>query len=479
MTHVRRHAARGALSGVLACAVVAAMAGPAAAEPVAPVVDFNGDGRQDIASGAVWATVGGQLDAGAVTVLYGASGGVSETRRTVVHQGSPGVPGAVEEGDYFGSALAAADLDGDGYTDLAVSAVGEDIAGAQDVGAVTVLWGGPAGLSGGTALWQSPALEELSYFGADVASGDFDGDGHIDVTATAWQGTHTWYGPFDRATGAATNVEEPFGSDWATFTGDLDGDGDAERFYPYPTEGNPDGIAYQDWEDGSAVTRTLDGAVGDAGAVGDVDGDGYDDLVLGDWIDGGRISVWHGGPEGPDPDQTPTVIDQDSPGVPGGTETDDGFGEFVSVADVNGDGYADAAVGTPGEDVGQAEDAGMVTVLYGSPSGLSGAGSQAFTQEVAGVPGAAETWDGFGVAVSLRDVTGDGRADLLAGVPGENLYGAVAYLRATATGVTGTGSVLISARDVGLEGYAGLGFSTDTGAARTGPYGDAAAARAS
>ncbi|WP_223291086.1 FG-GAP-like repeat-containing protein [Streptomyces avicenniae] len=473
-----RTTTRGALCGLLTCGVVAGMMGPAAAADRAPVVDFNGDGYEDIASGAVWATVGGRLDAGAVTVLYGAKGGVSEGRRAIVHQGSPGVPGAVEADDNFGSALAAADLDGDGYTDLAVSSVGEDIAGAQDVGAVTVLWGSRSGLSGGTALWQAPDLEELSYFGSDVASGDFDGDGNIDLTVTAWQSTHTYYGSFDRATGPASTVQEPFGSDWSVFAGDLDGDGDAERFYPYASDGGFGvDISYQDWDGDHDVRRTLDGAAGDVGAVGDVNGDGYDDLVLGDWTDGGRISVWHGGPDGPDPDQTPTVIDQNSPGVPGATETDDGFGEFVSVGDVNGDGYADAAVGTPGEDVGPAEDAGMVTVLYGSATGLSGRGSQAFTQEVAGVPGAPEQWDAFGVAVTLRDVTGDGRADLLAGVPGENLYGGVAYLRATASGVTTSGSLLITARDVGLEGYAGLGYSTDTGAARTGPYGDAATAR--
>lgn len=62
----------------------------------------------------------------------------------------------------------------------------------------------------------------------------------------------------------------------------------------------------------------------------------------------------------------------------------------------------------------------MVNVLYGGRGGLTGTGSQGFTQDTDGVPGAAESGDQFGGAVSIHDINGNGYADLAAGAPGEN-----------------------------------------------------------
>jgi len=69
-------------------------------------------------------------------------------------------------------------------------------------------------------------------------------------------------------------------------------------------------------------------------------------------------------------------------------------------ADFNGDGFDDLAVGAPFEDVGGALGAGAVNVLYGSAAGLTGAGSQLFTQDSPGVPGVAEHDDLFGGALA-------------------------------------------------------------------------------
>jgi hypothetical protein len=67
-------------------------------------------------------------------------------------------------------------------------------------------------------------------------------------------------------------------------------------------------------------------------------------------------------------------------------------------ADFNNDGFIDAAVGVPFEDIDAVADAGSVNVLYGSASGLTGgAGSQQFWQGAGGVPGPAEAGDLFGV----------------------------------------------------------------------------------
>jgi hypothetical protein len=109
-------------------------------------------------------------------------------------------------------------------------------------------------------------------------------------------------------------------------------------------------------------------------------------------------------------------------------------------------------VSASGEDVGSAKDAGSVTVLFGSAAGLkTGSGVKSYTQNTTGVPGSAESWDRFGSAVALTDVTKDGKADLVIGVDGENGSGGVWTLRGTSTGPTTTGSTGLTAAGVSLK----------------------------
>src|SRR4029453_13026771 len=68
-------------------------------------------------------------------------------------------------------------------------------------------------------------------------------------------------------------------------------------------------------------------------------------------------------------------------------------------ADFNNDGFADLAVGAPGESVGTIFSAGAMNVLYGGAGGLTGAGSQFFTQNTPGVGSTAEEDDLFGFAL--------------------------------------------------------------------------------
>src|SRR4051812_6607255 len=90
-------------------------------------------------------------------------------------------------------------------------------------------------------------------------------------------------------------------------------------------------------------------------------------------------------------------------------------------ADFNGDGFADLAIGIPDEDVGGFADAGAVSVIYGSASGLSATGNQHWTQDSRNVPDQSEAGDHWGTALSAGDYNGDGFTDLAIGAGFEDV----------------------------------------------------------
>jgi hypothetical protein len=445
--------------------------------------DFNGDGYEDLATGAPYGTVGGKKGAGYVAVVYGSAHGLDLASRKVFTQATPDVPGTPEAGDSFGAHLAAADLDGDGYTDLVVPAAGEEWqqGGVARHGSVTVLWGGKSGLSGGTLL--PPAA--LPYT-VRITAGDFDGDGHADLA----QADGVAFGPFTRG-GAAARTQDISVTDGDQklldlAAGDIDGDGITDLVSltgPYDFD-DPEDVNVghhlhylRGTQDGLAPLTTLKDSRGlyieggESIALGDVNGDGRDDIVFGrprtaysgdgtpDPSElGERIGVVPGTAQGPKV-ADPRTIDQDTPGVPGASESGDLFGTDVAVGDVNGDGYADIAVGIPREDFSGVLDAGTVAVIPGGASGPTGAGTKVFSQNTAGVPGTAERGDRFGEAVTFLDGDHDGRADLVVGAPGENSdAGSVWGFRSDAFGVTATGSVSFGATALGTNPQlAGLG----------------------
>src|SRR5207247_9065759 len=89
-------------------------------------------------------------------------------------------------------------------------------------------------------------------------------------------------------------------------------------------------------------------------------------------------------------------------------------------SDFNGDGYADQAIGAPGEGVGSHGAAGSVTILYGSSSGLSSTGALRLTAASHGVAGATGKGFRLGQSIAAGDFNGDGYSDLAVGSPGES-----------------------------------------------------------
>ncbi|NBM14475.1 hypothetical protein GUY61_01970 [Streptomyces sp. GC420] len=452
------------------------VAQPSVAAPAKLSDDFNGDGYRDLV------LLGGRYKTDyRVDVVYGTSSGPG-TRVQTIHQSQAAIPGSAEEGDFFGQAATSADLDRDGYADLIVSAPGEKVGDIEDRGGLTVVWGGATGLGSGT-VFNSPVPSEYEgqgdWFGEDVEAGDFDGDGDQDLAATSSSragGVVLLEGPFTRAGQRAGSqllggnygylftdrlVAGPVTADGATdlyiLGSDLYGDDmDLRAFFH---RGGSDfatraaSVRLPDPSPTEAFGRSPLGV-----AIGDFDKDGHGDLAVGRSaeekdLNRGYVVVQYGGATGPDTARSPVKFSQATAGVPGSSESDDLFGYSLAAGDVNGDGYADLAVGAPGEDLADRRDGGAVTVLLGRAGGLSGTGAKSYDQNKSGIAGSVETDDNFGNDLRMADYTRDGRADLMVETDdwvGSRL-GMVHLLKGSSSGITGTGSKSYTAGSLNLS----------------------------
>lgn len=277
------------------------------------------------------------------------------------------------------------DPSGDGYADL--------VTGAPGAGAAFVHRGGPIGLS---ATPFATLTGPVSLGSALEAAGDVDGDGFGDVVVGAPDANlaRVYYGG---ASGLGARAPTEFGSGASTFghavaaAGDVDGDGYGDVIVGAPAASRA--YVFRGAAGGLAATATwvLTGSADSFGqsvaGAGDVDGDGYADVVIGD-PGAGRVLLYRGGTAGLGAMPTAAVT----------LRGDEGFGATVAGAgDVDGDGHADVVVGEPG--------ARRAYVYRGRPGGLDPSG-------VTLMAGSAE----FGDAVAAAgDVDGDGFGDVLVG----------------------------------------------------------------
>ena len=107
--------------------------------------DFNGDGYADLAIGVPNESINGHPNAGSVNILYGSASGLAANSDQRFFQDTPGIADFSEDDDHYGTSLMSGDHNGDGYSDLAIGATGEDIGSVTNAGALSVIYGSPAG----------------------------------------------------------------------------------------------------------------------------------------------------------------------------------------------------------------------------------------------------------------------------------------------------------------------------------------------
>ena len=289
--------------------------------------------------------------------------------------------------DYFGRSVAFADLNGDGRDDLAIGAYGDDDGGSF-AGAVALFYGGSSLPTTADAWLQGTSMNDYVGYELDSA-GDVNADGYDDLIVGAYA-TDAAYLVYGSATVLSGTLDIP------TIAGAIITPDDPIYYFGHDVQG-----------------------------VGDVNADGYDDLLVSDYGGasyGGAAYLFTGSASGLIGDLTAedaaflTLTDSESRAYLG-------IAGSLASGDFDGDGHADIALGAYGDDT-HGSSAGIGYVFYGPTSGSIDETAADVTFDTSAASSAA-----FGSgAAGVGDVNADGYADLAMASDNEASDAGITYI---------------------------------------------------
>ncbi|MBL4652179.1 MAG: FG-GAP repeat protein, partial [Flavobacteriales bacterium] len=372
--------------------------------------DMDQDGVTDILVGAFKDAANG-TNAGSFWILYLNPDGTVKNEFEIT-QGQFGFSGVIDGGDFFGVSVAnVGDLNGDGITEIAVGACKDDD-GFSDAGAVWIIdlvdtctntlplppddtvclaIGGFQKISA-TQGGFTGSLGSEDWFARSIdAMGDFNGDGVNDIVVGS---RHDDDGGTDQ------------GAVWILY---LNTDGTVNSYSKISeTQGGFLGTLDPDDYFGTSCSK-----------IGDIDGDGIDDIAVGAIYDDdggvnhGAVWIIFLNPDGSV--KNFQKISDTQGGLVDVFDDNDWFGNTVSdIGDFDGDGVFDIAVGSRADDDGGSNRGAIRIILLNSDGTVKS--FQKISDTQGGFMGVLDNGDWFGMSITnLGDLDGDGITDIAVG----------------------------------------------------------------